>query len=89
MLGMLPLGTITLLCLAVTTIHRRWLCVGLKSLAFISVLAFAIDAFVIMEINDRLTGSNIIKYLPEWRMVLHFAKPAHFLLIGAVLVGGQ
>ena len=86
-LGMLPLGVVTLLCLAAASVRRRFLRVVLLLLSVLCVCAFALDTFIIVEIDNRLTGSNILKYLPEWRIVLHFAKLEHVLVLIVVIFG--
>lgn len=86
-LCILPLGVVTLLCLATTGANRSWFRKTLILLAILCVCAFALDTFVIVELDNRLTGTNIIKYLPEWRMILHFAKPEHFLILAAAFLG--
>lgn len=86
MMGLLPVGVITFLCLIASGPNRSWFHKVLLPIATLSVCAIALDTFVVAEIDNRLTFSNLVNYLPEWRAVLHFAKPIHFFVLVAIVV---
>jgi hypothetical protein len=89
MVGLLPVGVITLLCLIALRPNRSWFNRVLLLIATLSVCAIAIDTFIVVEIDNRLTFSNLAKFLPEWQTVLHFAKPMHYFVLVAIVVASS
>ncbi|MDH3903456.1 MAG: LTA synthase family protein, partial [Xanthomonadales bacterium] len=86
MIGLLPVGVITLLCLIALGPNRSWFHKVLLLIAILSVCAIALDTFIIAELDNRLTLFNLVNYLPEWRSILHFAKPIHYFILVAIVV---
>lgn len=85
-IGLLPVGVITFLCLIALGPSRSWFHKVLLLIATLSVCAIALDTFIVAELDNRLTFSNLAKFLPEWQAVLHFAKPIHYFVLVAIVV---